>query len=364
MTYLDYNATAPLLPSVKETIKEALDILGNPSSVHSHGKKQKSVVENARNVIAEITRVTPDRLIFTSGATESNNMAIISFDGPIIVSATEHASVLKVRNDVDICPVNVQGILDIEILENKLKKLTNPALVCVMAANNETGVLQNIDEIVSLVHSYDSFLHCDAVQALGRCPLSFQALDSFSLSAHKLGGPFGVGILGINPKMKQLFPFSGGGQERSIRPGTENVIGISGFAKACEEAVTIDWSRTKKQKDFIETELSKVSPYVSIIGQASNRLPNTLMVSMPGIDAVQQLIQFDLNGVSISNGSACSSGKVKKSHVLKAMNLEPEIAGSCIRVSLCPNQPDEEIEHFIEVWCKIYEKAHKKSYAS
>jgi cysteine desulfurase len=352
--YCDFNATRPLGQEVKEAMWAVLDTVGNPSSVHTHGRKIRDLIERARHDVADMLKVSMDRLIFCSGATEANNLALLSFDGPVIVSAIEHPSVLEVRSDAQICAVTSDGVICLDALERLLKNCTKKALVCIMAANNETGVIQPIDDIAALVHLYGGFFHCDAVQAVGRIPVCWRAIDSFSISAHKLGGPFGVGILGLNDSMPLNFPFKGGGQERSFRPGTENVWGIVGMAKAMELALKEDWSKTITQIYWLEHYITAICPEAVVIGKNVARLPNTSMISMPNMDNTQQLIQFDLNRISISNGSACSSGKVRKSPVLKAMGIPPEIARGCIRISLGAETSERDVQQLANTWYKIH----------
>lgn len=352
--YCDFNATHPLHQQVKEAMWTAFDAIGNPSSVHTHGRKTRDLIENARHQMADMLKIDIGRIIFCSGATEANNLILLAFDGPVIVSAIEHPSVLQVRGDAQICPVTADGVVCLDQLEYLLKNCSQKALVCIMAANNETGVIQPIDEIATLVHLYGGFFHCDAVQAVGRTPVCWRAVDSFSISAHKFGGPFGIGILGLNASIPLHFPFKGGGQERSFRPGTENVWGVVGMAKAMELALQEDWSKTTKQIYWLEHYITTICPESVIIGKNAPRLPNTSMVSMPNMDSTQQLIQFDLNGISISNGSACSSGKVRKSSVLQAMRVSPEVARGCIRISFGATMLEQDVQRLANTWYKIH----------
>jgi cysteine desulfurase len=322
--------------------------------VHTHGRKMRDLIERARHHMADMLKVDIDRLIFCSGATEANNLVLLAFDGPVIVSAIEHPSVSQVRGDAQICPVTGDGVVCLDQLENLLKNCSQKALVCIMAANNETGVIQPIDDIAALVHLYGGFFHCDAVQALGRIPVCWRAVDSFAISGHKLGGPFGIGILGLNASMPLHFPFKGGGQERSFRPGTENVWGIVGMAKAMELSLKEDWDKTTKQIYWMEHYITAICPEAVVIGKNSPRLPNTSMISMPNLDSTQQLIQFDLKGISISNGSACSSGKVRKSSVLQAMGVPAEIARSCIRISFGASMTEDDVQQIANTWYKIH----------
>jgi cysteine desulfurase len=352
--YCDFNATHPLRLEVKEAMEAVFDSVGNPSSVHTHGRTMRDLIERARSNMAEMLKVDVDRLIFCSGATEANNLVLLSFDGPVIASSIEHPSVLQVRGDAQICPVTADGVVCLDHLETLLKNCGQKALVCIMAANNETGVIQPIDDIAALVHLYGGFFHCDAVQAVGRMPVCWRAIDSFAISAHKLGGPFGAGILGLNTSMPLHFPFKGGGQERSFRPGTENVWGIIGMAKAMEMALKEDWSATATQIYWLEHYITAICPEAVIIGKNASRLPNTSMISMPNMDSTQQLIQFDLNGISVSNGSACSSGKVRKSSVLQAMGVDPDVAHGAIRISLGAVASEQEVQQLANTWYKIH----------
>lgn len=358
--YCDFNATHPLRQKVKEVMEEAFDTVGNPSSVHTHGRTMRDLIERARSQMADMLKLDVKRLIFCSGATEANNLIMLSFNGPVIVSAIEHSSVLQVRGDAQICPVTTDGVICLDALERLLKNCSQNALVCVMAANNETGVIQPIDDIAALVHLYGGFFHCDAVQSVGRMPVCWRAIDSFAISGHKLGGPFGIGILGLNALMPLHFPFKGGGQERSFRPGTENVWGIVGMAKAMELALHEDWHATSTQIYWLEHYLTTVCPEAVVIGKNSPRLPNTSMISMPNLDSTQQMIQFDLKGISVSNGSACSSGKVRKSAVLQAMSIAPNIARGCIRISLGAVMPEQDIQRLANTWYKIHTRSNEQ----
>lgn len=358
--YCDFNATHPLREEVKEAMWAIFDFVGNPSSVHTHGRKMRDLVENARSHIADMLKLDIERLVFCSGATEANNLVLLAFDGPVIVSAIEHPSVLQVRKDAQICSVNSDGVVCLDQLEQLLKGNSRKALVCIMAANNETGVIQPIDDIAALVHLYGGFFHCDAVQAVGRMPVCWRAIDSFAISAHKLGGPFGVGILGLNDSMPLDFPFKGGGQERSFRPGTENVWGIVGMAKAMELTLQEDWHHTTTQMYWLEHYITTICPEAVVIGRNVPRLPNTSMISMPNMDSTQQLIQFDLNDISISNGSACSSGKVKKSSVLQAMGVAPDVARGCIRISLGATTSEQDVQQLANTWYKIHTRNNEK----
>ncbi len=352
--YCDFNALRPFRKEVKEEILSVWDLVGNPSSIHAYGRKMRDLVESSRRKIAELLKLEPGHIVFCSGATEANNFVLSSFKGPVIVSSIEHPSILDVRRDAHICSVNSDGVVSLEHLEQLLKTLPSPALVCVMAANNETGVIQPIDDVASLVHMYGGVFHCDVVQALGRMPICWRGLDSFAISGLKLGGPFGVGILGVNPQLSYESLLKGGGQERGLRAGTENVWGIVGIAKAIELALQENWQSAEEYRDWMENYITTVCEDAIVIGNNTLRLPNTSLISMPNIDSQQQLIQFDLHGIAVSNGSACNSGKIKPSYVLANMGIAPEVARGCVRISFGPDILQEEIQFLADTWCTIH----------
>lgn len=361
---LDYNATAPLLAVVKDNIIATLDQLkGNASSIHSLGRHTRSLMESARETIAEALCVKTKQIIFTSGATESNTTILKGFKGPILVSAIEHTSVLTVRDDVTLAPVNKNGIVMLDFIEKWLSEQSEKALVSVMSANNETGVIQPIEDIYNLCKKNNAFFHSDIVQAVGRIPLDLSKFDCVSLSAHKLGGLPGTGCIVI----KEDFPFNallkGGGQERSYRAGTENILGIQSFASALKHAMEANqltaWSKIEQLRLMLEKELSTYCTEMQIIGKDAPRLPNTACITMRGLKAETQVIHFDLEGIAISAGSACSSGKVKGSHVLASMGIEKDTIDAAIRVSLSPNTTEHDIKRFINTWKKIYNSVNK-----
>jgi len=366
--YLDYNATAPLKDEVISSMEKAFTIYGNPSSIHYEGRTARGLMEDSRDVIASTLSVTSDRLIFTSGGTESNNLAIKSSIKnknikKIFVSPTEHPSVLDVIKssgvNFQIIKVDQNGVVDLKHLASSLEENEN-SLVSVMYANNETGVIQPIEKIVEIAKLTNSIVHCDGVQALGKLDFNIDnmGLDFITFSGHKVGGPKGIGLLVIGKNADIYAENLGGGQEMGRRSGTENFLGIIGLATAIE-ACTKDLKRiseTKALRDFLEKSALSISPDSIVHGFAADRLPNTLSISMPMIESAVQLVAFDLKGISISSGSACSSGKVEESHVLKAMNVNANHSRCSIRVSIGSNTTKDEILRFLEVWSELKQK--------
>lgn len=355
--YLDYNATAPTRETVREIVVKALQEPHNASSVHSYGRAGRKLVENAREQVAKLVGAPENMVIFNSGATEGNNTVLHHFKGErVLVSAIEHPAVLEAAPDAPRIPVNKDGLINLDALENLLQE-KQTALVSVMLVNNETGIIQPVAEAAALAHKHGALFHCDAVQAIGRIPVNMAALgiDFLTLSAHKIGGPQGVGalVLGLCGETPTLL--HGGGQERSARAGTENVAGIAGFGEAARLAQDElpfyeDIQITCRMK--IENELFKMKS-VRIYGQGLPRVANTLLFSLPGTSSETMLMALDLEGIAVSNGSACSSGKVEPSHVLKAMGANDEEATAAIRISTGWKTSEKDIDRFIEVWQKI-----------
>jgi cysteine desulfurase len=369
-TYLDWNATAPLRREARATAVAALDELGNPSSVHREGRAVRRLIELARQEVAALVGAEPRNVVFTSGATEANMLALTAAYEPsaehprrcarLLVSAIEHPSVRSGgRFPVDLVEeigVTPDGIIDLSALARGLAARSEmPPLVSVMAANNETGVLQPIHEIAALVHATGGLLHVDAVQVAGRTPFDINAMeaDLLSISAHKLGGPIGVGALVRRTGAPAITDphIKGGGQERGTRAGTENVAGIAGFgaaAAAAREAMADDGRHMRVLRDRLEAGLKRGR--VVIFGEGAERLSNTSLFAAPGLKAETALIKLDLAGFAVSSGSACSSGKVAASHVLAAMGVAPELASGPIRVSIGPTTTENEIDRFLEAW--------------
>jgi cysteine desulfurase len=355
--YLDYNANAPVKPAVIEAMMLALGCTGNPSSVHGFGRAARRALEQARASVAALVGAQPDAVLFTSGGTEANNQVLASVPGPRLVSAVEHASVLEAAPDAERLPVDAQGRVALERLAERLAG-TRPALVSVMLANNETGVVQPVAEITRLARACGARIHCDAVQAAAKVNVDLRALgvDFLTLSAHKLGGPQGVGAVVLGDGIEPVALLRGGGQERRWRPGTENLPGIAGFGRACDLALEDQdlGRRTAALRDRLEAEIRAVAPSARICGAAAERLPNTSCLAMPGVSNQTQLMALDLEGIAVSTGSACSSGKVGPSHVLAAMGIEPAEAASAIRVSLGWASRDADVDRFVAAWTRLY----------
>jgi len=364
--YLDWNATAQLRPEAQAAMTAALGVTGNPSSVHAAGRAARHLIETAREQVAAMVGTSPREVVFTSGGTEANMLALSpSLGDTLLVSAIEHPSV-KCGGQfaaVEEIPVTAAGIVDLALLGRMLASRSRP-LVSLMLANNETGVVQPVAEAAALVHGAGGLLHVDAVQGPGRIECHFAALgaDLMTLSSHKIGGPQGVGAL-IRREGLALPPlFKGGGQERGARAGTENVAGIAGFGAAAA-AVQSGWrdeaTRVQVLRNKFEQGIREISPKAVIFGEASQRLPNTTLVSLAGMKAETAVIAFDLAGVAVSSGAACSSGKVSPSHVLAAMGVAPELARGAIRVSLGYATTDGDVGTILNAWAKLAERLYK-----
>ncbi|TQV74324.1 cysteine desulfurase family protein [Denitrobaculum tricleocarpae] len=363
--YMDFNATAPIRPEVVEAFVRASQTVGNPSSVHGFGRGARRLVEEARRSVAALTGGRSQDVIFTSGGTEANNLALKGSGRPhVLVSAGEHDSVLQAEPAAQTIPLNPDGTLDMAQFECLLSSLpetaANSILVSVMLANNETGVIQNIPEIAATARRYGALVHCDAVQAAGKIPLDIAMLgvDMLSLSAHKIGGPQGIGALVLTPGLELKPLLLGGGQERRRRAGTENVAGCAGFGVAADFAVShlTDTQRLADWRDEIEIRLTSLSRESKVFGSAAQRLPNTSCISMPGVPAETQLMALDLAGVAVSSGSACSSGKVQPSHVLRAMGASDAEAASALRISLGWSSTLGDVEAFVDAWSALYRR--------
>jgi cysteine desulfurase len=361
--YLDHNATSPLRNGVREAVLAALDVCGNPSSVHAEGRAARGLIEAAREKVARLAGARAEDVIFTSGGTEANALALSPKAGDWIcyMSRIEHPSVLAGGRFPQDCiasiPATVDCVIDLEklatALANSQMKGRRP-FVSLMAANNETGAIQPVADVASMVHEAGGFLHSDAVQAAGKVPfdLASSGADMISLSAHKLGGPKGIGALVLREGVAVEPLIKGGGQERRRRAGTENVSGIIGFGVAAELAAAA-LSKTAeigKLRDELEARAVSIAPDTVVFSAKVARLPNTSAMAVPGTKAETLLIGLDLAGVAVSSGSACSSGKVEASHVLKAMGIAPELAQAALRVSLGPDTTKAEIDRFMAIW--------------
>jgi cysteine desulfurase len=367
--YLDWNATTPLRKEAREAMAAAWDLCGNPSSVHAEGRQARKLVEDARAIVAGAVGAAPKNLVFTSGGTEANALALRSGlrrgSSPgverLVVSAIEHASVLAggrfPAQAISTVGVTRAGLLDLGHLRAALEGKP-PALVSVMLANNETGAVQPVAEAAEIVHAAGGLLHVDAIQAFGKIPFDMNTLnaDLVTLSGHKIGGPKGVGalilaegLLGFEPLLR------GGGQELSRRAGTENVTGIAGFGaavKAALETMAEDAIRLEGLRTRLESGL-RLTPGAMVFSDEAPRLPNTTLFTVAGLKAETAVIGFDLAGIAVSSGSACSSGKVQPSHVLEAMGFGPEMAQGAVRLSLGWSTSDADIDRCLEAWRKL-----------
>ena len=357
--YLDYNAGAPLKPAVAAAMAEMRASPGNPSSVHRFGRLARRAVEDARAQVAALVGAAPADVVFTGGGTEANNLALKGCGRRrLIVSAIEHDSVLRAAPEATRVPVDGDGVVDLAALASALASDDTPAVVSVMLANNETGVIEPAAEVAALAHAHGALFHCDAVQGAGKIPVDVAALDAdlASLSAHKLGGPQGVGALVVRERVALEPLVCGGRQESGRRAGTENVAGIVGFGVACALAADdlAAAGRLAELRDEVERRLVAIAPGARVFGAAAGRLPNTTCLTMPGVASETQVMALDLAGVAVSAGAACSSGKVSTSHVLSAMGAGEDEAGSAIRVSLGWSSTGDDVERLVEAWGALY----------
>jgi cysteine desulfurase len=369
--YFDWNATAPLRREARAAVLAALDVTGNPSSVHAEGRTAHRLVEEARENVALLVAAQPRNVAFTSGGTEANMLALAPASDAaataptkLLVSAIEHSSVLAggrfSPSAIERLPVTGSGQIDLSALDRHLAELAGRVLVSVMLANNETGVVQPVSQVASLVHNAGGVLHVDAVQAPGRiaCDINALGADLLTLSGHKIGAPKGVGAL-IRRHATMPFPvplMTGGGQERRVRAGTENVSGIAGFGAAAAATSTgfgAERARLLALRERLEAGLKAHSPGMVIFAADVERLPNTTLFAVPGMKAETAVIAFDLEGVAVSSGAACSSGKVQPSHVLAAMGVPSGLARGAVRVSFGPSTSESEIDRLIRAWIKV-----------
>ncbi len=370
--YMDHNATAPVRAEAAEAVARALLIGGNPSSVHAEGRAARKLVEEARAAVAALVHAKPAEVVFTSGGTEAANLALHTARAAlgverVILSAVEHdcvrASAAALGVPVEIVGVDAHGLVDIGELARRLDA-PGKALVAVMLANNETGVMQPVAAAAQMARQVGAVVFADAIQALGRMPVDFPALDvdMISMSAHKLGGPQGVGALIVRDGLPFEALIRGGGQELRRRSGTENVAGIAGFGAAAKSAAReiAEMPHVQALRDRLEAALREAVPEVRIFGHAAPRLANTSLFSAPGLDAETLLMTLDLDGCAVSAGSACSSGKVARSHVLGAMGVDDALAKGAIRVSLGLANTEEEIDRLVLGWSRAAVRARDK----
>jgi cysteine desulfurase len=357
--YLDWNATAPVHPEVAAAMAAALTRCGNASSVHRFGREARRALEAARAEVAALVGAAPAAIVFTSGGSEANQLALRGVAGRrVLVSAIEHDSVRAAASDAAVFFVTQWGMVDLDALERALAAEARPALVSLMLANNETGVIQPVAEAARIAHAKGALVHCDAVQAAGKLPVDMTALgvDLLTISAHKLGGPQGVGALAVAGGVDLAAQQTGGGQERGRRAGTANLPGIVGFGAACALARRRpgDDAALAGLRDDAQRRLTAIAPEAPVYGAGAARLANTLCLGMPGVAAATQVMALDLAGVMVSAGSACSSGKVRRSHVLDAMGVPADAAESAIRISLGWSTTEADIDQLVEAWGALY----------
>lgn len=356
--YLDYNASAPVWPEAADAVAEAMRAGANASSIHAPGRAARARVEAARDRLARLVGADPAGVVFTGGGTEANNQAIrCAGAARVLVSAVEHESALSADDGAESLPVAGDGVVDLEALDRALAADSRPTLVAVMLANNETGVVQPISEVAAIARRHGARIHCDAVQAAGKIPVDFAMLgaDSYAVSAHKMGGPQGVGALVLRDPGGAGRLIHGGGQERGRRAGTENVAGIAGFGRAAGiVADRLDgFARLAALRDRMEADIRALDPDAWVVGGAAPRLPNTSMIVMPGCESAAQVIAMDLDGIAVSAGSACSSGRVRPPYVLAAMGVEAGAAMCALRVSLGWRTGAQEIDRFVAAWGRL-----------
>jgi cysteine desulfurase len=370
MIYLDNNATRAINYEVETYLRQYNNTPMNASSIHSYGRTAKTIIEDARRKIASAIGVDDKleefRIIFTSSGTEANNLIMHNFrNDNIYISAIEHPSIMQAAqcyNNCKIIPVNEKGLIAEELFENMIRNTKGRKLVSIMLANNETGVIQNIINLVNIAKKHDAFFHSDAVQALGKIPFNISELgcDFMTLSSHKVAGPVGAASLIAKRGFDLESQIKGGGQERGLRSGTENVVAISGFAEAVIISVrelNLYEKKLAALRQYMETAIKSFCSTAKIYGAESPRIPNTSMIMMPNVSSETQIINFDIEGIAVSAGSACSSGKVTSSHVLEAMGIDRKEAECAIRVSLDINNTKEQLDRFLTTWKNIYKRA-------
>jgi cysteine desulfurase len=351
MIYLDANASEPLRPAARDAMLRAMAAAGNPASVHAAGRAARRVLEGARETIAARFGARAQDVVFTSGGTEADALAVhaLGRGRRLVVGATEHDAVRAAAPGATIVPVRPDGIADLAALEAILAE-GPAALVCLMLANNETGVIQPVAEAAAICRRHGALLHVDAVQAAGRVPVSLAGLGahSLALSAHKLGGPMGVGALLLAPDLPLPALIAGGGQERGRRGGTPALPAIAGFAAACTQAEDVSPLRD-------EAEAAALARGAVVLGAGAPRIGNTTCLALPGVKAETQVIALDLAGICVSAGAACSSGKVSRSRVLEAMGAGA-LAGEAIRVSFPWNATEADLRGFVTAYAAMAER--------
>ncbi|CAN0325941.1 unnamed protein product [Discosporangium mesarthrocarpum] len=360
--YLDYNATAKIRPEVIEALAGAMAIVGNASSVHGAGRDARKAVEDARRKLAALLSANPDQIVFTSGGTEADNQVMHMCDpARTFVSAIEHPAILDACPGAHRVPVDADGVIDLDALDALMAETDDPQLVALMLANNETGVIQPVAEAAEIAHRHGALLHCDAVQAVGKVPVDFTALgaDTMAMTGHKFGGPQGIGALIVRAADTVDCLMRGGGQEKGLRGGTESVAHITALGVAAEIAMErMDgYAALADLRDRMEARLLQATPGMRIFGAGAPRLPNTSKLMMPGISSETQVMSFDLAGIEVSAGSACSAGRIEPPYVLTAMGVADADALCALRVSLGWDTTETDIDRFIVEWTRIVDRA-------
>ena len=344
--YLDYAASAPVRLEAVQAVEEVIGMCGNPSSVHEEGRRGRMCIEAARESVACLVGAAAENVIFTSGATEANALgfALASGGCGIFVSAVEHLSVLDAHEHRRLVPVDGHGIIRLGVLEEMLACEQGPVFVSVMLANNETGVIQPVAEVAERVRRAGGFLHCDAAQAVGRIPVDMTELgvDALSLSSHKMGGIQGTGALVLSGEVRFRPLWRGGGQERGRRGGTENLPGIAALGAVAR--CVREERPSAALRDYFESQLGVLFSDVHIFAREVPRLPGTVCFALPGIESETVVMALDLEGVAVSSGAACSSGKVSPSHVLRAMGVEEALVRGAVRLSLGWGSTREDVD--------------------
>jgi len=367
--YADYNATAPLRPEAKAAMAHALELIGNPSSVHAEGRKSRTLVEGARETIAAAIGACRDDIAFTSGGTEAVQAplrgVLAATGGAVFVaSAIEHDAVSSLATSAEIWPTRSDGVVALDWLRQQTTKLAKQGyrpLVSLMLVNNETGVIQPVAEAAEIVHAAGGLIHCDAIQALGKIETSIIELDVdyLSLSAHKIGGPQGIGAFYVKPGAPFRAVQTGGGQEFGRRAGTENVAGIAGFGAAAVAALErlSEYQALATYRDRMEAMLKAFAPSLQIHGGEAPRVAGVSCFGVEGLASETQIIGLDLAGLALSAGSACSSGKVKPSRVLTAMGLSDTAARSSVRASFGWASMPDDFDTLADAWIKMAARA-------
>src|SRR5471032_2220789 len=378
MHYLDHNATSPLRPESLSAVTHALSVGGNPSSIHAQGRAARAIVEEARDKVAALAGAKAENVIFTSGATEANHLALFgavegSLEGEasritrLFISAIEHSSVLATAGKLaerfpwirlTILPVTADGVIDTEALRVGLREGKGRTLVAVMAANNEIGTVQPIAAVSKLVREAGALLLVDAVPAAGKIVLDFSHCDYMTLSGHKIGGPQGAGALLVRDGAPLAPQLVGGGQQKGRRAGSENLSGIAGFGAAAHALADGEGERARivHLRDHFEAALKQAAPEAVIFGMEQNRLCSTSGFAIPGVRAETALIGLDLDGVMMSAGSTCSSGKVSVSHVLAAMGVDEALAGCALRASFGWSSTMDDVNAAVASLVKLRER--------